>query len=237
MDSVSMFKSMKEKDLTSSNIVKGNNIDARSGATRTNLKDYAVSGAVYTCYSLWHTVYGSTRTKILQIQNAYINENYVKKLIDSRIISNLLFVIKLMEANNKLALRFENDIIYLLFDKQMQGADFYLFEKKTVQYFESGGLIDCNLQVKMANYWLQTNGLISSRIIWTFLNAYSVCDEACIILLNGMLNNVKSRVNFGLISHAIKPDNLKNKKIYDAVIKFSISENIYVSNAAKKLLY
>jgi hypothetical protein len=63
-DSVSVLKDLKQEDLIvrTEKDDKNPNIDAVSGATQLSLQEYLVRNAAYTCYTLWHTVYGNTRT-------------------------------------------------------------------------------------------------------------------------------------------------------------------------------
>ncbi len=39
-------------------------VDGYSSATLPSLKEYVVKDAVFTCYTLWHTVYGETKVFI-----------------------------------------------------------------------------------------------------------------------------------------------------------------------------
>lgn len=77
-DSLSFIKHISQEDL-----VFNESLDGRSGATQPAYKEQLVEGAAYTCYSLWHTVYGNTRTKIYDIIQSRCDSTYLNKLLNS----------------------------------------------------------------------------------------------------------------------------------------------------------
>jgi hypothetical protein len=68
LDSVSILRSLRIEDLTIKPEIKSKDlIDGHSGATEPSISGYVVKDAVYTCYTLWHTVYGPTWERIKSI--------------------------------------------------------------------------------------------------------------------------------------------------------------------------
>lgn len=61
-----------EKQIT----YQGEEVDAVTGATKKEIKNTVVEGALYSCYTLWHLVHGDVRTKMA----AYLEEHYSPQL-------------------------------------------------------------------------------------------------------------------------------------------------------------
>lgn len=57
-------------------------VDGVSGATITEIKESVITGAVYSCYTLWHIVNGPVVDSIQQKTYSQLNESLVQKLID-----------------------------------------------------------------------------------------------------------------------------------------------------------
>jgi hypothetical protein len=60
-----------------------NKVDAVSSATIAAVLDYIVEDAVYTTYTLWHIVYGTTKREIEKITSETITSEIALKLLDS----------------------------------------------------------------------------------------------------------------------------------------------------------
>lgn len=77
---------------------KGVEVDAVTGATRKEIKDSVIEGALYSCYTLWHLVHGQVRHKI----EDYLRSIYSRELGDSLLYSNYpdyqFYALKNMEA-------------------------------------------------------------------------------------------------------------------------------------------
>jgi hypothetical protein len=58
-------------------------VDGYSGATQPALAEVVVEDAVYTCHTLWHTVYGPTRDKIKEILEERVDEDYLSLMLES----------------------------------------------------------------------------------------------------------------------------------------------------------
>lgn len=88
-DTASILKDLRYEDLTVEEIVdRGDEslfeVDGYSGATSPSLKEYVVDNAVFTCYTLWHTVYGETKTYIDNLLQGRINPAYITRLINEK---------------------------------------------------------------------------------------------------------------------------------------------------------
>lgn len=91
LDDNSILKRRKMSDLVDkvpvsySSFTYSNNIDAVSGATKTEIKESVVKGGLYSCYTIWHIVHGEVKEKIKeyldsiytdQLTNYFLNTGY-----------------------------------------------------------------------------------------------------------------------------------------------------------------
>ncbi len=78
-DSNSVLRTFSIRNLTLLNKT-NENTDAHTGATQTSMNDYVVKDAAYTSFTLWHTVYGTTRSVILSMLEQRVDSQYLKKV-------------------------------------------------------------------------------------------------------------------------------------------------------------
>ncbi|WP_257668894.1 hypothetical protein [Parapedobacter tibetensis] len=59
-------------------------VDAVTGATLKTVKAEVIEGAVYTCYTLWHIVYGEVRNKMGEITASYADNKLLHRFLESK---------------------------------------------------------------------------------------------------------------------------------------------------------
>ncbi|MGF6850230.1 hypothetical protein QFZ51_005465 [Chitinophaga sp. W3I9] len=95
-------------------------VDARTGATLKTIKNEVISGAVYTCYTLWHIAHGTVTDEIARITDTYINPALLHRFLSS---SNHAYqykaLEKVMDKNGRIMPGFENDIRTLINGKNI----------------------------------------------------------------------------------------------------------------------
>lgn len=87
-DTSSILKDLRYEDLTDTTketTPSVLDVDGYTGATNPSLSEYVIKNAVFTCYTLWHTVYGETFTHIKEILNDRITSD---SLITKEYLSN-----------------------------------------------------------------------------------------------------------------------------------------------------
>jgi len=60
---------------------RSSSIDGVTGATRTEIKESVIGGAVYSCYTLWHIANGAVTDSLRVRTKRMFNENFVRKLV------------------------------------------------------------------------------------------------------------------------------------------------------------
>lgn len=95
-------------------------VDAHTGATLKTIKNEVISGAVYTCYTLWHMAHGPVTDEIIRITETYINPALLHRFLKS---GNHAYQYKalerVMDKNGKITPGFEDDIRALINDKNI----------------------------------------------------------------------------------------------------------------------
>lgn len=114
-DTVSILKDLRYEDLTVEQKVDKENkgifeVDGYSSATAPSLKEYVVDDAVFTCYTLWHTVYGETKTYIDGLLQDRINPPYIARLINGN-SRQQLFALENIRYRNEYFPEFESRIL------------------------------------------------------------------------------------------------------------------------------
>lgn len=123
-DTESILKDLAIEDLdVKSDVDKSTyNIDGYSGATPPVISEYVVKDAVYTCYTLWHTVYGETNEEIQRIIDKKVNSEYIERLLSGNDVQKLS-AIKFTRQNLAFFYKFENTFLELITSKNEQIAE------------------------------------------------------------------------------------------------------------------
>ena len=231
-DSVSVLKDLKQEDLTVSTekVDKNPNIDAVTGATQASLQEYLVRNAAYTCYTLWHTVYGNTRTEILDILDQRVDYSYLQLLFNEDNPEYLIWAIIFIKKHPKYHTGFNPQIIRLIKSNNEN------LSRQALNYFTQQQLCDVNLQRKLLQIFEEISYQRKFELIWKLTDVPKIDDEAILYLLGLFTGN---RINASLLRYTYKlihSDNLKNPKVLVKLSKFSKDKNMYVRNLTNNLL-
>lgn len=104
-DPDSPLKKLSFEDLTSTSVqettssTERSNVDAISQATTPALSEIVVKNAAFTCYSLWHLVYGELGAAIQLLVNDRTSEKFLENLLISQNEQELAWVINYISNN------------------------------------------------------------------------------------------------------------------------------------------
>jgi hypothetical protein len=232
-DTMSILKNLKPKDLTLLKDNKnGSNVDGSTGATQPELSFYVVKDAVFTCYTLWHTVYGSTREKIIQILNQKPDSEYLALLFSQKDIKYRILAMNLIEQNTEYKIKFFPDVIQLINsnDSELARRSFE-FLKRNRNY-----LSELSLQ-KLLVYKLNETAPNLRYEILGILNKLPYTDaEVSLTLLQYFEDNKLNTRDLYLVYKMMNPVNLKNKEILNSINKNLNSDNFYVQTISRNIL-
>jgi len=231
-DSISVLKTLKQEELIVMPEKKDQNlkVDAITGATRQYLQDYLVRNAAYTCYTLWHTVYGPTRNQLLVRLDARLNPEFLGKIFGLNNPSLQCWAIRKVGANPEYEAAFTQNILSLV----QSGNDD--LARTALNYFTTNRLSDPDIQQQMAASVGLALSQIRFEIVWKLKSLPLISDASLVILLDLYLGHKIYAGLLGYICEMIQPRQLKNPEINHRLKKLSKDKNQYVKNLADKLL-
>jgi len=228
-DTSSVLKILQYEDLTDNHITTNKDVDAVSGATSAALEDVVIQGAVYTCYALWHTVYGQHYQIIQNIVRQRINPRYIKKLLSSRNEALENWVLQYLYQNPGDHDQLSAQVLNFILKGSSEQATWAL------RYLtaNSNEIVTINVLVKLLK---QTN-INQQSLILESLSSYTLLSDQQ--LANILAGYRKGEIDITLLNQIyalIKPEHLKNEKIYNFIASLKQSSNPYIRNVTTKFL-
>lgn len=230
-DSLSILKGLKIEDLTvETGDLNKDRVDATSGATNPTILEYVVKDAVYTCYTLWYTVYGSTREKIRSILEKRVDKDYLRLIFEQKDPQYLLWAIDLIDRHAEYHQFFYHSII-----EQIKTDDPKLSQKAS-HYFTPSRLSDASIQKELAIMIGDILLYNQYEIIRIFSTLQQVNNDAILILLEQFENKKINAGMLGTVCKMIGPENMVDSRIVKKLERISEDKNLYVRDMAQKLL-
>lgn len=210
-------------------------VDGYSSATLPSLKEYVVKDAVFTCYTLWHTVYGETKVFIDDILKERIDSEYINKLLNGS-ENQKLFALEIIRRNNSFFFEFESEILPLVASQNKNISEKAL-SVITPQYLS-------NSENQLRFIELMDNSLPETKyeIIYKMQLIDNISSDAIILLIDkymtgkisaGGLNQI-----FKIISKQMGTNKniLNNHEIENRLVQLSKHSNPYTANLTKNFL-
>jgi hypothetical protein len=228
-DSTSILKTMKPEELTvpskdSSKIL----VDGHSGATEPSISAYVVKDAVYTCYTLWHTVYGPTFQKIKSILYERVDKAFLSQIFNQSDQDYVIWGINFVKNHQEYHQEFYKRICALI---KSENTD---ISKIALKYFSPSILTDVSIQKELASMEVSANRKFD--IIWLLSTLPDVSNEAITHLLGQYESDQISSTMLGYVYKMISSEKLKDPRILEKLKIFMNDDNQYVKNITKQLL-
>ena len=231
LDTASILKDLKTEDLTVEDETKKKvEVDGYTAATKPGLAEVVVKDAVYTCHTLWHTVYGPSRKAILDILESRINEEYLARLtgsgrvnLQSAVVS---YVGKYPEYHEK---------FYPFIMDFIRSEDTALSEK-ALAYFRTELLIDSEVQSRLAAILPELSAQKKYDIIWKFVEVKQVEKDVVLNLLEYFEDGSVGVGSLNLVFRLVDPAYLADERVSGILNRLSHHENAYVRNLTGRLL-
>lgn len=233
-DTLSILKDLNSDDLIvaddSIDLFKAYEVDGYTAATQPALAEVVVKDAVYTCHTLWHTVYGPIQHALHEIQESRIEEDFLKMYINSEKPEYNFWVIDQVKKFKEYHDVFYQDIINLIKSDNPDIA------KKALNYFNKEHLENEEIQRKLADVIPLVSTHLKYDILWKFIALGEVNQDIALKLLN-YLNDEELGVGaLNLIYRIIPSEHLKNGEIFKLISELSEHENAYIRNLSLKFL-
>ncbi len=230
-DSLSMLKRLVVKELT---IERENEskyqVDGITGATQPTIYESVVRNAVYTTFTLWHTVYGPTRAMIQTILDTTATNGSLRILFSRQNTRYLEWSIGYISRHPDHHAAFYPQIINLL-----RTTDYGLFQK-AAGYFTLSNISDAGVQKGLALVAGDPAVLNRFEVLRRFSLLAHVSSEAILILLDHFDKQQISAGLLGYVMELVHPENLENEQVVKRLKKMTKDKNLYVRNLAEERL-
>jgi len=224
-DSLSILKTISEDDL-----VDKPDVDAHTGATKSSYREILIDGAAYSCYSLWHTVYGKTRKEIQRIIAQETDVAYLRNLFESHQIQQQRWVINYVSQHAGFQKEFNIPIIQLLNKSDEESV------QNALDYLSSDVLSFSEATQLLLEIYSKSDLNRRFQIIWRLSKLDFVNDNIILYLLSDFEKHKLNASSLLYVYKAIKPTNLDNKQIHSKLTKLLKHNNPFVRNITQKVL-
>jgi len=228
-DSISVFKKLKPEDLIipSKDSIK-NPVDGHSGATEPSISAYVVKDAVYTCYTLWHTVYGPTFQKLKSILDQRTNSAFLQLVFNQNDPDYVLWGINFVKNHKEYQKEFLQRISGFIKSENIN------ISKAALKYFTPSILSDISVQNELAS--MEVSADRKFDIIWLLSTLPNVGNETILNLLEQYEAEQISSTMLGYVYKMISNEKLKDTRILGLLKNFVNDDNLYVKNITKQVL-
>jgi hypothetical protein len=232
-DSLSVLKRYKIEELTVETENAGKDkklIDGHSGATEPSLAGYVIKDAVYTTFTLWHSVYGYSMEKIGSILDQRADEKYLHLVFEQKNPIYILWAINFIREHPQYHQTFYPEIL-----SRINSEDANL-SKCALSYFTPAILTDEKIQNELARVMDEAPLQRQFEIIWKFSTLQSVNSDIIVDLLGQYESQKLSTTMLGYVCEMISVDNLLDSRVQTKLQYISKDENQYVKNITQRTL-
>jgi hypothetical protein len=236
-DTASILKDLKPEDLIivpdSIDPYKAYEVDGYTAATQPALAEVVVKDAVYSCHTLWHTVYGPVQTEIFRILENNLSNEFLSKMFASKKPEYISWAIKSVKKHPEFHAGFYLKIMEYISSENSALAN------QSLGYFRSELLADPTIQLQLVQIMenASTDMSIKYEILWKFIGFGQIHQKAVLNLLE-MFTKQKIGVGaYNLILRLVTPEHIhENEQIAQLLTQLSENENGYIRNLTKRTL-
>ena len=231
-DTASILRTLKQEELIIvPDSINPFEIDGYTAATQPALAEVIVKDAVYTCHTLWHTVYGPSQKNIENIITQRLSKEYLTAMFETQKTAYVSWAIKTIEKNPVY-----HELFYKKIMEYIKSND-SSFSNQALDYFKPKLMKDVAIQHQFVELFAKVNINIKYEILWKYIE-YGNTDEFVILNLLKIFNEQNMGIGtYNLILRLITPDHLrKNDDLFKIITNMSNHENGYIRNLSRKLL-
>ncbi len=233
-DTASVLKELNSEDLIvvpdTINPYKAYEVDGYTAATEPALADVVVKDAVYTCHTLWHTVYGPVKSAIQEIHETRLSNKYLSIWFNSSNSHYNSWAIRMTKINPEYHTVQYPKIIKLIKSENTELAN------QALNYFQPSHLQNKKLQLQMAELIPDVSTQQKYDILWKLIALKKVDEEIVLKLLHYFHEDKIGVGALNLIYRIISEEHMNNTEIAKMVTTLSAHENNYVRNLTLKLI-
>jgi hypothetical protein len=234
-DTASILKDLKQEDLIivpdTIDPYMAYEVDGYTAATQPALAEVVVKDAVYTCHTLWHTVYGPVQTEIHQIMESRISEEFLAKMFESQKPEYISWAIESVEKHPEYHAGFYSKIMEFISSENSALAN------QALSYFQPELLADTAVQLQLIQVMPDSDTSIKYEILWKFISLGQIHQKAVVKLLEMFASQQLGVGTYNLILRLITLEHLNNsEEIVQILNDLSENENGYIQNLTKRTL-
>jgi hypothetical protein len=231
-DKSSLLKGLKQEDLVMvPDTLNPYEVDGYTAATRPGLDQVVVKDAVYTCYTLWHTVYGPVRSYLVETLESRINNGYLDLLFKSQDPSLTSFAIDAVKKSPE-----HHAVFYPLIAREVLSDNNALAEQ-ALEYFDPSRMVSEAEQLLLCSLIPKADAQKKYGIIWKLQETGNVHESVVLQLLRYSEAGELGVGSLNLVYKLIQPEYLnKNDEMNSILSRFSVHENPYIRNLTARLL-
>ncbi|HKL33671.1 MAG TPA: hypothetical protein VJ919_14115 [Tangfeifania sp.] len=236
-DTASILKKLKQEDLViipdSIDPYKAYEVDGYTAATQPALAEVVVEDAVYTCHTLWHTVYGPVQTEIQQILENRVSKEFLVKMFESQKPEYISWAIESVGKHPGYHAGFYPEIMEFISSENSALAN------QALGYFRSELLADPTIQLQLVQIMADagTDMSIKYEILWKFIGTDRIYQKTVLNLLELFADQKIGVGAYNLILRLVTPNHMNENEQIVKILKYlSGDENGYVRNLTNRKL-
>ncbi|SHF42315.1 hypothetical protein SAMN05444274_105164 [Mariniphaga anaerophila] len=231
-DTASILKALKQEDLIIvPDSIDPYEVDGYTAATQPTLAEVVVKDAVYSCHTLWHTVYGPVQNEINTVLENNLSEKFLANMFASQNQGYISRAIKCVAAHPEYHSAFYPEIMHLV------KSDNSALANQALSYFRPEILADTVIQQQLVLVMADTYMNMKYEILWKFIGLGKVNEQVVLELLNMFTSQEMGVGTYNLILRLVTPEHISgNEQIARILSTLSQDENGYVRNLTKKIL-
>jgi len=231
-DRSSILEDLKQEDLViiPDSIENPYELDGYTAATQPALSEVIVKDAVYTCHTLWHTVYGSTQQEVFRLLNERTDVDFLEKMLASKQPGKIIWVIDAVEKQRKY-----HEEFYPRFIEYIKSEDDLLADK-ALDYFQNSMLNDELLRNRLVDEMAYFSARTNVELIWRLIEHGTVSDEIFGKLLQFVKEGKLQVTALNIVYQLFQLEFMKDEQIKTTMNNFLNGEDAYVRRLTQKVM-
>jgi hypothetical protein len=208
-------------------------VDGYTAATQPALAEVVVKDAVYSCHTLWHTVYGPVQSEIFKVLENRLSTDFLKKIFQSKKPEFISWAIESIKNHPEFHAGFYPEIMAYISSENAALAN------QALAYFRPELLADTTIQLQLVQVMEDENTdmSINYEILWKLIGSGDVHPKAVLNLLELFAGQKIGVGAYNLILRLVSPEHIReNEQIAQLLTQLSENENGYVRNLTKRAL-
>lgn len=233
-DTASVLKTIEQEELVIiPDSINPYEVDGYTAATQPTLAEVVVKDAVFSCYTLWHTVYGPLQSEIFKILDDRANSDFLRKMLEAQKDENIFWFVNTIKKHPELYGEFSSEIFRIIKNENS------ILSAHALTIFNNKNLSDTVIQQQLINILGADDADMSIKyeILWKLIGFGDVNQDNVLHMLKIFYDQKIGVGTYNLILRLVTPEHISsNQEIAGILNNLSQNENGYVRNLTKRIL-